>query len=487
MAAPSLTIKAAWPKPSGEEPIGCEWISQLPLDLFVGLGLWLTGLATGLPSSANWGKNIGAGRTPARGSTPAARTIKSALIPLNIKNNAAFPLPTPSPIPITLAKEKRKTATAMSRGKSSDSAQSGTTSSAQASPKKKSSTLPNVVATASASADSGPVGPPPGLSTATGSAGEPSRPRQPPTPAQSNGEALAESTSAESEAGPSTASPAPQTPARLNDLPPPLTSEPIILHSPYEEPRIAYFPASDPGFAFVLDIDESELARHRAAAGGYQPSPFSKTLLGLAELGVLAPEIPQLSSQPPGLHGFSGSFQPFDATLDADQLNGGDGDRDGDAASDDREEEGLDGPRTTSRFEFARQGSMSRGQSPFAVRRSGEDPAGARSGWIGAMPGQGGQILGDGSGMSAAQLGSFVGSYDSPTNEPSWPAESSYGASPSFSRHMQMQGQGQGQGQGQSQGQGQGQGQMRDEREGRMFGFSGKGRVVDQDDFDPSE
>jgi CCR4-NOT transcription complex subunit 4 len=341
--------------------------------------------------------------------------------------------------------------------------------------------LPNVVATASALADSGPVGPPPGLSTATGSAGEPSRPRQPPTPAQSNGEALADSTSTESEAGPSTASPAPRTPARLNDLPPPLTSEPIILHSPYEEPRIAYFPASDPGFAFVLDIDDSELARHQAAAGGYQPSPFSKTLLGLAELGVLAPEIPQLSSQPPGLHGFSGSFQPFDTTLDADQMNDGDGD----AASDDREEEDLDGPRTTSRFEFARQGSMSRGQSPFAVRRSGEDPTGARSGWIGAMPGQAGQILGDGSGMSAAQLGSFVGSYDSPTNEPSWPAESSYGASPSFSRHMQMQGQGQGQSQGQ--GQGQGQGHMRDEREGKMFGFSGKGRVVDQDDFDPSE
>jgi hypothetical protein len=187
-------------------------------------------------------------------------------------------------------------------------------------------------------------------------------------------EAMADSVSADSEAGPSSVSPAPQTPTVTDGPPPPLTSEPYVIHSPYEEPRIFMFPASDPGFAFVLGLDDGEI-RRQAAEAGYQPSPFSKTLVDLAELGVLAPELPDLSSQGSlEVNTFSGTFQPFGSP---------DGDSDLDFTSneagpsrvkmEDFQMEEREGPRTTSRFDFARSGSSaaSRGQSPFALRDRG--------------------------------------------------------------------------------------------------------------------
>lgn len=250
----------------------------------------------------------------------------------------------------------------MARARSTDSSQSATTSSNQASPKKKATALPTIK-TAVPPAEPPALAPPPGLSAP---------PVEKPTTLD-DADLLADSLSAESEAGPSIASPAPQTPARSGDQPPaPLTSDPIFLHSPYEEPRLSYFPTSDPAFAFSLGLDDHEIRIYQEAVG-YQPSPFSKTLIGLAELGVLAPEIPDIPRTPPGFSGFTGSFQPFDSN-DTESLHH-------DEAGPSRTLEGQDGPRTTSRFDFARPNSgLASRASPFAVRR-GDDGRG--NGWIG--------------------------------------------------------------------------------------------------------
>lgn len=256
----------------------------------------------------------------------------------------------------------------MGRGRSSDSTQSATTSSNQASPKKRTSALPSTSVSNKVAPQptAPPIAPPPGLADK-------------PT---DDGDILTDSLSAESEAGPSTASPPPQTPARSGEqLPPPFTADPIFLHSPYEEPQLSYFPASDPAFAFYLGMDETEVRQHQEAIG-YQPSPFDKTLIGLAELGVLAPELPPLPPRtPPGMAGWTGSFQPFDA----DNLDFGEGD----AGPSRLLGEAQDGPRTTSRFDFARPNSGMARPSPFAVRRN-DDIRG--NGWIGQ------QLTGDSSG-----------------------------------------------------------------------------------------
>lgn len=255
------------------------------------------------------------------------------------------------------------------RDRSTDSLQSANTSSNQASPKKKVTTLPAVVAldtklaTASSSEPS-PIGPPPGLSI------RPPPASLPPPAAAEESDTLAESISTESEAGPSTTTPPLQTPARSGEQPPaPLTSDPIIVHSPFEEPRISYFPLSDPAFAFSLGLDDQEVAKTHAQTR-YQPSPFSKTLIDLAELGVLLPEDPELSGPLPQDRTFSGIFQPFDTDLDAIDL----------AQDESAEVEEVDGPRTSSRFDFARPSSAShRGQSPFTMRRIDD----MRNGWVG--------------------------------------------------------------------------------------------------------
>lgn len=207
-----------------------------------------------------------------------------------------------------------------------------------------------------------------------------------------------ESTSADSEAGPSSTSPTPQTPAQSTDtpLPAPLTSDPIFLHSPYEDPEIYNFPpTTDPDFEFVL-AHEVEQAQHGMTP--FTPAPFSKTLVGLAELGVLSPDLPNLATPSRSHRTFSTNFQPFD--LSAAMLQD-DGDapvagpsrsRDTQARHQRADDEMIEAepPRTTSRFDFARQSthtphSYSRGQSPFAMRTA--SGAGGAAGDWGAGPG----------------------------------------------------------------------------------------------------
>ncbi|KAK1924874.1 transcriptional repressor [Papiliotrema laurentii] len=374
IAAPSLTTKAEWPKPSS--------ISD-------------AAASSALPNSAAWGKGIPVARPAARTAVPigTSRPVKpptSVATALPLKSNVAFPLPTPSPVHtpvIKEKKEKREKAPAMARGKSTDSSMSMTTNSAQTSPKRK----PAPLASVTPSVAKAPP-PPPGLSvastsaTASSSASASSSTAVPPppgipAPSESTPEEVVDETqSAESEAGPSSASPAPQTPARYSDHPPPpLTDDPIFIHSPYEEPRLYPFPTSDPGFAYVLGLDSEEVQRY-AAQGAYQPSPFSKTLLGLAELGVLAPELPDLGHVPTiSYESFSGAFQPFEP-IDGGESSSTPVTKPGSAGRGPIEEEEdweHEGPRTTSRFGFARPVSRStsigRGQSPFAMTSRGDE------------------------------------------------------------------------------------------------------------------
>jgi len=185
-----------------------------------------------------------------------------------------------------------------------------------------------------------------------------------------------ESISADSEAGPSSASPAPQTPsvAADNALPAPLRSDPIIVHSPYDEPEIYTFPTSDPDFEFVLGLDTNETYDYQAPNSPFTPTPFSKTLVGLAELGIWSPTLPVVDSPRQGM--FRSTFQPFDMNNDTPTAIAGPSRARPETPPREEEEEA---PRTTSRFDFARQAinqtpqspySTSRGQSPFTLRRS---------------------------------------------------------------------------------------------------------------------
>ena len=184
-----------------------------------------------------------------------------------------------------------------------------------------------------------------------------------------------ESISADSEAGPSSASPTPQTPsvAADNILPAPLRSDPIVVHSPYDEPEIYMFPTSDPDFEFVLGLDTNEDYDYQAPNSPFTPTPFSKTLVGLAELGIWSPTLPVVESSRQGM--FRSTFQPFDMSNDTPTAIAGPSRTRNQTPVQEEEEE--EQPRTTSRFDFARQAqqpqspySTSRGQSPFALRRS---------------------------------------------------------------------------------------------------------------------
>ena len=416
--------KTIWAKPSlAEDPIGCKLLRQLIISTDPHVAA--------LPNTAGWGKSVGVGRiVNGRTSTPVV-IARPGRVPslVSLKSNSAFPPPSPISFTSISAKneDKRKlaSASAMSRGRSADSTLSTTGSSVQNSPKKRSTMLAPITAAKSPSAIQGSITPPPGLSISgmvdiTKALGTGAL-------AESSDEPQEESLSAESEAGPSSSSPAPQTPARdTGTIPPsPLTGEPIFVHSPYEEPRIFSFPTSDPGFAFVLGIDDDEVQRRQAQAGGYQPSPFSKTLVGLAELGVLSPELPQFTGlQPNETPNFTGCFQPFDSCSDEDV-------RDVDASAQTSRPTGSmqqDGPRTTSRFEFARNisGSTSRGQSPFAMRRLVEDPSLPRDTWSFSGDATGSQSANDNRASGpAAQVLNFANGYSS-TNENGWAGESGF-------------------------------------------------------------
>lgn len=317
----------------------------------------------------------------------------------------------------------------MSRGKSSDSTQStNPPSSTPASPRKKPISLSTSTSTplSANTANSTPtstaalskptalppgIAPPPGLTplvqTITSDVIAPIA-----TAEMVVEDIMPEETmSADSEAGPSSGSPAPQTPVQPTEpsLPAPLTSEPIFVHSPYEEPDFFPFPTTiDPDFEFVLGLDLSGDGDSQANMSTFTPTPFSKTLMGLAELGVLSTDLPDYQT-PHRL--YTDSFQPFDLSSslpedDDDDARGGlDEDDDMDREDEDEEDERLragpsrrnrnlqreddrgllstpqnredqemEPPRTTSRFDFARQSSShtphsySRGQSPFTMR-----------------------------------------------------------------------------------------------------------------------
>ncbi|WRT67246.1 uncharacterized protein IL334_004213 [Kwoniella shivajii] len=425
---PSLSSKTAWPKPSSED---------------------VNNPSTGLPSAASWGKGITV-KTTSRASSanPIARPTKIGnFVPLG-KTNAAFPLPTPSPtIPIIIKEKKERKSTAMARGKSTDSSQSATTGSAQTSPKKKSSTLPPLSSTKPSSSTSAAPPPPPGLPVVSSTLALSSL-----SAAESVDDAIDEQASADSDAGPSSASPAPRTPSRDADeiSPEPLSTEPIIIHSPYPEPVIFSFPAHDKDFAFVLGLDESELQRRQAQAGGYEPSPFSKTLEGLAELGVHAPELPDLFDAPSrrGSLGYNGLFRPFD-TMEEDSPSTSDNT----PGPSRLRQDDHNAQRTESRFGFARPiSSASRGQSPFSsMRRSVAEQSGLRDGWLSRdQPNEESLVQHQQyqqqqndprSAALTAQVASFIGSYDSSgAAESGWAGDSAYSASPSHQRQLGMQG-----------------------------------------------
>ena len=168
-----------------------------------------------------------------------------------------------------------------------------------------------------------------------------------------------EESSADSEAGPSSISPAPQTPSRAHSLPPPLTDDPIVIHSPYDEPPLYPFLPLDPDFAYegpLVEMDKNPLDPE------YVPSPFDETLLDLASLGILSPRIPSRPSRP----NRTLSFSPFES----DPME---------ASSIGTVEEEPEQEQTGSRFDFAkmpdRSVSVVRGQSPFTVLRRNVEPS----------------------------------------------------------------------------------------------------------------
>ncbi len=473
--------KTAWSKPSqAEDPAGCEFSCVCCDSAYEP--------TAALPNSAGWGKSVGTGRivngriVNGRISTPVAisRPAKvTNLVPL--KNNSAFPLPIPSPItPVSakLDKEKRKSASAaaMARGRSSDSTQSTTGSSAQTSPKRIPVALPIVAAATIAPAFPPTITPPPELRAT--SISDTSKGLDLASLSQPSDEPREESVSADSEAGPSSASPPPRTPARHTHEvpPPPLTSEPIVVHSPYEEPRIFAFPTSDPGFAFVLGLDDSEIQRQQAQAGGYQPSPFSKTLVGLAELGVLSPELPDTIALQPShaSPSFSSTFQPFDSDSE-DETTGDVEVTAGPSRATGVTQQNV--PRTSSRFDFARNTSFtaSRGQSPFAsMRRHVEDPSLPRDPWSGRQPLPSDALRSQQSGENRrSAMGSQASSFGSHGlgNENGWAVESPLMAqrqAGGFGRDERADG-------------------LRMEYGGMMGYTRGKGVRSDRDDFEPSK
>lgn len=432
----SLSSKIAWPKPSGEDGHSGGFFTFQSLAVL----MWLALSATGLPSAASWGKGIGA-KIPGRGSAGAiARPTKiNGLFPLS-KNNAAFPLPTPSPtVPIIIKEKKEKKSAAMARARSTDSTQSATPSSNQTSPKRQSNALPNLTTTKS-TASSAPVPPlsqnvPPSVSTPTPLSPVPA-PEPEPVSEGTDGSAD-EHLSAESDAGPSSESPAPQTPAHIveNIPPPPVSSEPIIIHSPYPEPVIFTFPADDKDFAFVLGLDDGELQRMQAQAEGYEPSPFSKTLEGLAELGVHAPEIPDLfvAATPPPVDHYSGLFRPFETDEPSPAMSNNT------PGTSRVSEDDHNAQRTESRFGFARASVNVSAESPFInARRSAADPN-PRDGWYrnnDASLSSHAQHDANNGAFTAQMSNNFSSSYDSSTGvtDNGWNGELVYSASPSLQR-----------------------------------------------------
>lgn len=399
IVAPPLSKPSDWPKPSSVQDIGgCE----CSLEVYTSK---TDETASSLPSSAAWGKGVPVARSNSRGAAPigTSRPVKaptSVQLPPPLKSNAAFPLPTPSPVqppPIKEKKEKKEKPTHMARGKSTDSSLSATTNSAQVSPKKKHSALAPVTAIKAVPP------PPPGLTIVSGGASASKTSQEVETPIEED--VPEEIHSEESEAGPSSATPPPQTPSKYSSQPPPpLTDEPIRIHSPYEEPFYWTFPSTDPDFVFSTDLGanlESGLPEFN-----YKPAPFNKTLLGLAELGLLPADLPDMFDS--ARHeGYSSSFQPFEP-IDFDAAGPSRIQSDETIETEEEEEDWEhDAPRTTSRFDFARPSSRStsigRGTSPFTMTSSITEERGWKAG---PPPASGQPIPNHFAPLSRGQLGS---------------------------------------------------------------------------------
>ena len=275
-----------------------------------------------LPNSAAWGKGpVTNGRV-----TPiSARTAKMSAEPAATKSNPVFPISSTSNA-ASSANGGRQSGVSMSRNRSQDSSSnSATTSSQQTSPTKRSSALPSLLRAAPplvnddfAKLNGGPM--------ANGHT------------SVSDAE---ESISAGSEAGPSTSSPTPETPSRSNAPAPPLNDDPIVIHSPYDEPSNYPFPSLDPDFAyepFPTPVDTHKVDQD------YTPTPFNQTLLQLASLGVLSPRLPDRHR--PETKSFL-SFQPFDPTPASPPAD-----------------EPVEQERTGTRFDFAKMPDRSIVRSP---------------------------------------------------------------------------------------------------------------------------
>lgn len=384
---PPLSSKSAWPKPSHDD----------------------VDSNTALPRSASWGMRPSPARpgsatgrpSPVGSSRPTK--IQSTLIPLG-RSSAAFPPPAPSPAPPVHQKKEKKPQN-MTRVRSEASsagsaagAVSTNAGSAHNSPKKKpvtvnitphqpassssTSTPTSTTTTTTKSAPPPPPGlaPPPGLgpsttasTTSTTTTEKKSKRDRTPTPP-----AHAEKPSSKSTTTSATAPPEPEKKTSKSE-PQPTTTQPeagpsspkkeketeYLIHSPYPDFDDVFTEpdAREAGFSFSLGIDEAECKRLLALAhelGAFEPTEFDPLFEELPKLGI---PLTSLIAVPRAENvGYNGSFAPFAPSSPIETA----------PSSDERADSEDPAPRTASRFEFARRGSLASGSarsgSPFRGR-----------------------------------------------------------------------------------------------------------------------
>lgn len=377
---PPLSSKSAWPKPSHDD----------------------VDANTALPRSASWGMRPSPARpgsatgrpSPVGSSRPTK--IQSTLIPLG-RSSAAFPPPAPSPAPpVHQKKEKKPQNMTRVRSEASSAGSAGavgsiTTGSAHNSPKKKPVTVnitPHQPATSSSSTStpttkSAPppppgLAPPPGLGPSTTektkTKKEPTRTPTPPaaeepTPPPAvtpESDKEKEKKEVQPEAGPSSQ---PATKPTKKDTE-------YQIHSPYPDFDDVFMEpnARDAGFSFSLGIDEDECKRLLALAhelGAFEPTEFDPLFEQLPKLGIPLTSLialPRFDAISVGA--YSGSFAPFAPSSPLETGSVPTSDEPSAEASSTSDADPA--PRTASRFEFARRGSLASGSarsgSPFRGR-----------------------------------------------------------------------------------------------------------------------
>lgn len=412
---PPLTQKSAWPKPSADD---ADSSNALPRTASWGMR----------PSPARPGSANGGRIAPVGSSRPTSSKINSNLIPLGGRGSSAFPPPTPSSIPTVHSKldKKKEKAQGMSRARSGSSSMSSGPglASATASPKKKavtitmtqsaiiappkSSTLASTStptsASASASASAPVASPAPPAAAAPAPAAPATAPTPPPglapppglTPpptvaAKSSDSAAEDNSEPEPEPMPrKVLSPVKVRSASLREPEEEPEAGPSRQTSPAKRPASTEYPIHSPypdfddvfmepdarkqGFEFSLGLDDDELQRLLQFAqemGAFEPSPFDPLLEELPKLGIPLASLIAVprAAEVNGPIVYTGPFSPFtpSSTVETSSLPTSDEPSAATSASSD-----ADAPRTTSRFEFARRGSLAsagRGQSPFRAAR----------------------------------------------------------------------------------------------------------------------